>query len=77
MHVNQHVARGDGHGNRFFGNLSMASRFSDENCTMTNGNSVFFYIRVFFLQIGIMGFDEDGISEYKITIKITITILYY
>lgn len=32
---------------------------------------VFFYIRVFFLQIGIMGFDEDRISEYKITIKIT------
>ena len=60
MHVNQHVARGDGHGNRFFGNLSMASRFSDENCTMMememeipNGNRRFvmrvFYIRVFFL----------------------------
>ena len=81
MHVNQHVARGDGHGNRFFGNLSMASRFSDENCTMTNGNRRFvmrvFYIRVFFLQIGIMGFNEDRISEYKMTINITIAILYY
>ena len=41
MHVNQHVARGDGHGNRFFGSLSMASRFSDENCTMINGNRRF------------------------------------